>query len=208
MDLIKRDGFYWQTDIIAACQEAHGDKYDYSLLEEKYTSLKAKLPIICHKKNILGEEHGLFYQPIVRHLSGRNCPKCMGKKSRMSDEEVIARAKAVHGDKYEYTSVERDEKGVLIINAICHCKDENGVEHGVFKQTFGHHVRGKQDCPKCRYVKSSAAIRRPLEEVIKLSREIHGDAYDYSLIGKYKNDRIKYPIKCKKHNTIFYQTFN
>ena len=37
---------------------------------------------------------------------------------------------------------------------------------------------------------------------------VHGDAYDYSLITEYKNDRIRYPIRCKKHDYVFLQTFN
>ena len=50
MELIKRNGFYWQEDIIAACKAVHGDKYDYSQVEEKISNKDDKITIICHSK--------------------------------------------------------------------------------------------------------------------------------------------------------------
>lgn len=208
MELIKRNGFYWQEDIIAACKAVHGDKYDYSQVEEKISNKDDKITIICHSKDALGNEHGIFQQPLARHLKGRNCPKCSGRSVQLSEAEMIARAKQVHGDAYDYVSIDRDKSNNAIVHAVCHVKDEEGNEHGEFAQSYQHHVNGKQGCPKCRYIKSSKAIRRSLDEVLSLARDVHGDAYDYLLIKAYKNDRIPYPIRCKKHDIVFEQSFN
>lgn len=206
--LNKHNDVYLKEDIINACRQVHGDEYDYSLLPQELKSKSSKIPIICHKKNILGEEHGVFEQPLIRHLSGRNCPKCLKKATPRSDEEIIALAKACHDKHYSYFGVIREKGKPPMIHGYCHHVDENGKEHGEFIQSVSHHVNGKQDCPKCRYVKSAASRRRSLEEVIKLAQQVHGDEYDYSFIKEYKNDRIKYPILCKKHNQIFYQSMN
>lgn len=208
MELIKRDGFYWKEDIIAACKAVHGDKYDYSQIQEKIANKDCKIPIICHNKDSLGNEHGVFLQPLSRHLNNRNCPKCVGKNVTLSDEEILARAKKVHNDEYEYISVTRNENNRAFIKMICHVKDENGKEHGEFVQSYHHHVIRAQGCPICRYIKSAASKRRTLDETIRLAREIHGDKYDYSQIKEYKNDRIPYPIRCKIHDYTFMQNFN
>ena len=116
------------------------------------------------------------------------------------DTQTLKEAiKKLHGDKYILDKVTyRGYKEKITL--IC-------PEHGEFEIGIGHLLSG-QGCPKCRYVKSANRKRRSLEDVIKSAVEIHGDKYDYSLIKDYKNDRVKYPIRCKKHDVIFYQTFN
>lgn len=206
--LNKKDGYYIKEDMVASFKQIHGDKYDYSLIQEKVKSKKEKLPIICHQKNILGEEHGIFYQTLERHLNGRNCPKCIHKNSIRSDEEIFALAKSCHDELYEYKEIIREKGKEPMIRGFCHHTDENGNEHGEFVQSIYHHINEKQSCPKCRYVKSAASKRRSLEDIIKIANKIHENKYDYSLITEYKNDRTKYPIRCKKHDIIFSQTMN
>lgn len=79
-------------------------------------------------------------------------------------------------------------------------------EHGDFQIGISKHLMG-QGCPKCRYVKSSAALRRPIETIISKFKEVHGDEYDYSLITEYKNTNENLPIICRKHG-VFYQSYN
>lgn len=79
-------------------------------------------------------------------------------------------------------------------------------EHGDFEISISKHLIG-QGCPKCRYTKSSAALRRPIETVIEKFKSVHGDKYDYSLITEYKNTNEKLPIICKEHG-VFYQSYN
>lgn len=79
-------------------------------------------------------------------------------------------------------------------------------EHGDFEIGVSKHLAG-QGCPKCRYVKSSAALRRPIETIIEKFKSVHGDEYDYSLITNYKNTNENLPIICRKHG-VFYQSYN
>lgn len=93
------------------------------------------------------------------------------------------------------------------VTITCHEKDDNGIEHGDFQISICHLMSG-QGCPKCRYIKSASSKRRSIKELVEECRKVHGDDYDYSLITEYKNDRIKYPIKCNKCGSVFYQNMN
>lgn len=61
------------NSFIAAANEIHGGKYDYSLVE--YVSSVGKVKITC-------EKHGVFEQTPANHLSGNGCPKCTPKVSK------------------------------------------------------------------------------------------------------------------------------
>ena len=90
------------SEFITKAKSIHGDKYDYSLV--KYRTTKDNADIICnvHKS--------IFSQQISRHLSGAGCPLCGSAKSALakfsSKEKFIAKAKLVHGDKFDYSLVE------------------------------------------------------------------------------------------------------
>ena len=67
----------------------------------------------------------------------------------MNTEEFIAKAKLIHGNKYDYSKTDlnnRDEKGRICI--ICHELDLFGMEHGEFWQTPNNHLHN-HGCPKC-----------------------------------------------------------
>ena len=130
------------TDIfIEKARKVHGEKYDYSKVE--YTTNKKKVCIIC-------PEHGEFWQDPHNHLKGKGCPVCgdgIHKPAKYTTNTFIAAAKAVHGDKYDYSKVEYiTEKHKVRI--IC-------PEHGEFWQTPDKHLQGN-GCPKCTYPYSKA----------------------------------------------------
>jgi len=56
---------------IDSAKRVHGDRYDYSLVDYKYSWDKVK--IIC-------SEHGAFEQVPSNHLQGQGCPKCVASK--------------------------------------------------------------------------------------------------------------------------------
>lgn len=119
-------------DFIEKARLVHGDKYDYSLV--MYTKASLKGTFICSL-------HGEFEQTFNNHLNGQGCQLCdISKKS--NTKEWIEKAKAIHGDKYDYSLVEykTTHKKVKII-----CK-----EHGVFEQTASNHLKGC-GCPSCAY---------------------------------------------------------
>lgn len=74
----------------------HGNKYDYSKMN--YKNNKTKVSIIC-------PYHGEFKQDMDHHLRGQGCPKCAKNYSDNRDS-FIAKAKKVHGDKYDYSLVD------------------------------------------------------------------------------------------------------
>ena len=110
--------------------EIHGDSYDYSLVE--YVHSKTKVKIVCHK-------HGWFLQKPNSHLKGKGCPDCGGNKKHTT-ESFIEKAKAVHGDKYNYSLVEYKNNSEKV-TIVC-------TEHGNFTQAPVNHLSG-QNCPGC-----------------------------------------------------------
>ena len=169
------------SEILNEFKLAHGDRYDYSLVEYKGVSEQVK--IICH-------DHGLFEQSPLVHKKGSNCPKCAvdlrEKKRRQSLESIILKFQEKHGDRYDYSLVKyiSTHKKVKII---CHV-------HGEFEQSPGNHIRG-QNCPKC------SGKGKSQEEILNDFRTIHGVKYDYSLVH-YKSATSKIKIICKDHGVF------
>ncbi|MBO6243944.1 MAG: hypothetical protein J6O41_05200, partial [Clostridia bacterium] len=57
---------------------------------------------------------------------------------RLTQEEFIAKAREIHGDKYDYSKVEYVNNSTKVC-IVCHEKDEYGEEHGEFWQTPNNH---------------------------------------------------------------------
>ncbi len=94
----------------------HDNRYDYSQVE--YVNKRTPVTIIC-------PDHGPFQQLSYSHYSKSGCAECAGVK-KLTKEMFIERAKAIHGNRYDYTSVDcvSYESQVMII-----CLD-----HGPFSQ--------------------------------------------------------------------------
>lgn len=107
----------------------HGDIYDYSTSE--YVNTYTKVKIIC-------PFHGVFLQEPKSHLKGCGCKLCgevkRQKSSSFSLQDFVSRAKSVHGDQYDYSSVQyhNNKTAVTIICPI----------RGHFSQLPGTHLRG------------------------------------------------------------------
>lgn len=126
---------YTTKSFISEAIKIHGNKYDYS--QSEYVDMNTKVKIIC-------PIHGEFFQTPYVHLNGSDCPKCshisLGIERRSNKEIFIDRAKEIHGDKYDYSSVNyiTAKHKVLIKCPI----------HGDFWQTPDKHIQGN-GCPKC-----------------------------------------------------------
>jgi len=108
----------------------HNNKYDYSLTQP--VNSKTMIKIIC-------PIHGEFEQRANDHLQGYGCMECGGKK-RLTTNEFILKAKAIHGDKYDYSKVEYVASASKV-KLICPI-------HGEFEQKPNNHLNGK-GCKKC-----------------------------------------------------------
>lgn len=182
-----------QDEVIARFRTVHGDKYDYSLvIYERYDK---PVCIIC-------PIHGIFWQTPEVHWSGHGCPACAieNREQNKPDtlEQFITDSEAVHGvGRYDY-SLSNYKDAHTKLNIICHEKDENGEEHGVFPQMPYAHKNG-QGCPKCGRERQMEKRRKTIERFIEDAEAVHGvGTYDYSLIKEYKNNKTELPIVCHK----------
>jgi len=165
---------------IKKAKEIHKDKYDYSLVD--YKNALTSVIIKC-------KLHGIFEKTPDNHLYGKQgCPFCSNKK--VTTKIFIKQVKEIHGNKYDYSLVKYNNS-LEKVKIIC-------KKHGIFEQTPSNHLR-KKGCPKC------VGRNRTTEEFIKLSKNIHGDKYNYELV-EYKKSKNKVKIICKKHNKAFTQT--
>ena len=163
-------------EFIAEAQKVHGDKYNYSKVV--YINSGTKVCIVC-------PEHGDFWQTPSEHKSGKGCPKCIGRNK--TTEDFIAKAKEVHGNKYDYSKTKYvDTKTKVCI--IC-------PQHGEFWQIASSHIRGN-GCPKC------IGRHRTTEEYITEAKKVHGDKYDYSKV-EYRGNKEKVCIICPKHGEFW-----
>ena len=108
---------------------------------------------------------------------------------RLTKEEFVERANAVHNSKYDYSKSgfnNTHEKTVIICPS-----------HGEFMQTPKDHMNG-QGCPACGRIKIGEKKRSNAKDFEQKARKIHGDKYDYSQVV-YKRALEPVTIICKKH---------
>jgi len=136
-------------DFIVRANKVHGKgKYDYSRVDIKKNIIE-KICVIC-------PIHGEFWQNAWSHLDGCNCPTCgyiaTARGLALTKEEFIQRALQIHGNKYNYSSVDyvnKDTKVCII------CK-----KHGKFYQRPASHVGKESGCPFCKGSKGERAIQK------------------------------------------------
>jgi hypothetical protein len=167
-------------DFIKKATVVHKNKYSYNKV--KYKNNKTKIIITCIK-------HGDFKQSPADHLKGCGCRKCVGLNP-LNTKQFIIRANETHNNKYDYSNaIYKNSRTKIEIT--CNV-------HGSFWQKANSHLQGT-GCPECNggkpHTKSS---------FIKVSKSIHHNKYDYSLV-KYKDNKTKVKIKCKQHG-VFEQT--
>lgn len=151
---------YTREEFIEKAKKKHGDKYDYSQVD--YVDSQTKVAIICHEKDILGNEHGVFYQMPYSHLQGFRCPRCNGRKK--TTEQWIEEAKRVFPlGKYTFEKTK-----------YTHARDKVVVtcsEHGDFITLPRDFLRG-HGCPKCQMSKLEASVEKKMtEENIDFERQ-------------------------------------
>ena len=104
----------------------------------------------------------------------------------MNTEEFIAKARLVHGDRYDYSKAVYHYRNLVTVT----CKI-----HGDFQIRYDHHIGKKRGgCRQCFF----DSLRGTKEEFIAKARLVHGDRYDYSKF-EYVNAQTKSTIICPKH---------
>lgn len=174
------------AEFIRRARLIHGDRYDYSRAE--YGGTLSRVRIIC-------PDHGAFEKTPNNHLYGKQgCPECGRKKWHagvvLSHAEFIERARARHGDRYDYRLVEY-KHNLLPITIVCSI-------HGPFDQTPNSHLYGTAGCPLCGRLSMLAKMRMSTEEFTQRAHRIHGERYDYSLVVDTPSTE-SVTIICRKH---------
>lgn len=172
---------YYRTsleDLKRVANAKHNFKYDYS--QVSFSSLRDKVEIVC-------PIHGSFFQNAKSHMNGTGCPYCYGN-ARATKEGFIKKARAIHGDKYDYSQVDYVNSSTRV-QIIC-------PSHGVFIQKPQDHLAG-YCCPVC-----GGSQKLTTEEFIRRAQEVHGNKYDYSQV-KYVNGHSKVIIVCPEHGPFF-----
>ena len=177
-------------EFIERAQKVHNGKYIYDKVV--YVNSRTPVEIICPK-------HGSFFQIPEVHLRGCECPCCARERllatPRVTTDEFIQKAKAVHGDEFDYseTFYNGAHKKVKII-----CR-----KHGAFYITANSHLNGQKGCLECKKEVVGSLKRLDTDTFIQKATEVHGNEYDYSNV-QYVNCTTLVDIICKKHG-VFHQ---
>jgi hypothetical protein len=181
------------TEFVEKARKVHGNKYEY--VEASYTKSEAKLTIIC-------PEHGPFTQQGGSHLATRGCPSCARIRTNnahnISFEEFLRRARAAHGEKYQYVKSSytvSDNK----LTIIC-------PKHGPFQQSGYSHMQGR-GCDKCAHEKMAEKRKMPFAEFVRSARAVHGDKYEYDE-SSFMGAQDKMIIRCPKHGVFSQRAYS
>lgn len=92
-------------------------------------------------------------------------------------EEIVEKAKKVHGDVYQYLSLDREPKKPQL-KIIC-------SKHGEFSQQLSNHLTGK-GCVKCSAERTGRSLPHTLESVRELGNKLHNSKYTYVALERVK----------------------
>lgn len=179
-----------EKEFIQKCKDKFGDRFDYSKIY--YDGYDSKITVTC---NIHHLEYIIRADNFLKGDGG--CPECLkenlSKNNSLTTEEFIEKAKAVHGDKYDYSKVNYVNYDTPVI-LMCPI-------HGEFEILPKFHLRG-DGCSLCSKEKRIDSCKKPQEQFIQEVIEKHGDKFDLSQIN-YINNYTPVIVTCKKHNEIF-----
>lgn len=178
---------------LAAARRAHGDKYNYELVDFS-TVPHGKVLITC-------KIHGPFEQLWGNHVGKHNqngCPTCAKEnriiKQRLNLADFISKAIAVHDTRYDYSQCQYlgAHRKVDII-----CPD-----HGVFQCTPVNHWSNSVGCSKCLH-------SNPNRGETKIAKWLDAHCIRYTfqksypdLYWKSSQGRLKYDFWLPDFNTL------
>lgn len=176
--------FLTQDEFVQRAATKHNNKYNYD--NTIYVGIFNKVKITC-------PIHGDFLQNPNNHLQGKGCSLCkresISSLFSLSIEKFIEKAKALHGNRYDYSKVIYKNNSTKIC-VVCE-------EHGQFWQTPNAHLSGK-GCPYCRNKNTSIRFKSNLNLFIEKSNILHNNKYIYSKTV-YTGTHKKVIIICPDH---------
>lgn len=165
------------------------NNFDYSEVDYKNSMTKVKIKCNIHNE--------FFLQTPAEHIRGKKCcKKCLNNKI-VDTDSFILKSREKHGEKYNY-SLTKYVDSKTKVKIICNT-------HGVFETLPNNHL--KNNCPKCYDDKRGKIIKLDKNKFISKAKEVHSDAYDYSLV-EYIDNKTKVLITCKKHGDFEQLPYN
>lgn len=209
-------------NFIEKSKEVHNGFYSYD--DVKYVNSSTPVSITC-------PIHGNFDQRPNNHLQGSECPQCarerMRQVYRMGQDAFIARARAVHGNRYDYSRVVYGNNQNDKVCIVC-------PKHGEYWQAPNMHLNEGQGCPMCGTLSSKGEteilswIKECLPEVeveqrnksvmegreldiyipsLKIAVEYNGLRWHSERFGKDKFYHLTKTEECKKKGVRLLQIF-
>lgn len=187
----KKIGKYTLPIFLERAKVIHGDKYDYSQINESHIKGKdSNIPIICRSCKYR-------WNPRIHdHISKKSqCPQC-SNRLQLTLEIFLKRAIEIHGTKYDYSKIIKSDirtcySYVLVICNIC------GYQ---WNPSISDHIYLRSDCPNC-----MQQIKWTLERFLIKATEIHGDKYDYSGVteSQIQGHKSHVVVSCNKCKLIW-----
>jgi hypothetical protein len=116
-------------------------------------------------------------------------------QGRLTQQGFLAKARAVHGNKYDYSQT--------IFTKSLAKLEINCPTHGIFIQQASSHMQGN-GCKQCAW--DNLRLNRSHQLSAK-GRAVHGDKYDYSLV-EYTNQHSRVKIICPEHGIFEQRAFD
>lgn len=119
--------------------------------------------------------------------------------NRLTVDEFITKARAVHGLKYDYSQVVY-ENNRTPISIICHT-------HGPFLQKANSHLDLKTGCPACGRIKCDSGRSLSQQEFVARANIAHNDRYDYTKTIYTHNNHLV-TITCPTHGDFIQRAYD
>ena len=110
----------------------------------------------------------------------------------MEFSAFLAKARAAHGDRYDYPAWDAPRKSKDRVGVLC-------PVHGLFEQMVNSHVHGRcSGCRQCALEANWARMRMVHSDFVVRAAAVHGGKYDYPH-NKLQNANTKIAIICPTH---------
>jgi len=177
------------------------DAWDYSQINWAGKIVNGtRVYLVCKKcKN--------SYTPTIQsHISAKRkgCGKCI----LWTLEKVLTKAKSIHGDKYDYSNIEKDHIGGIHSELPIVCKTCNTK----WFPTINNHIYGKSGCSGCVSSKGEAECTKILASLeIEFSQEYrlenYRKFYDFHFVHNSKEYLLEYDgVQHFKYSKYFHRS--
>lgn len=184
-----------QTEFLKRSREVHGRRYSYT--RANYRTQYDPVLVTCRM-------HGDFPVRPSNLWKGSGCPECAraekGKSIRLSPKEFTARARMVHGQRYDLSQLNYTTAKSRVTPS---CRTHG--EWSVLPQNF---LKGT-GCPACAKSERQRSLNQSsrIKNITQLFKAVHSDTYDYSQV---RYSRIDTPVTiiCPKHGSFQQRPLN